>query len=173
MAGLALSPGDLLSVHTGDDSADVSSSGISALTEFDTFVRFSPAHNAELGAWNTKIMRAECFGSIRRHRFLSRSRRPRLPLRWGLLAAMQISGGGKNYAKVLNDRRGGRTDASVYACTHVKPRVRVLYPRTTRAREQHRATLCRVGDFEWQRVRDFQVGMQISHSRMSRGFDSV
>lgn len=42
-----------------------------------------------------------------------------------------------------------------------------------RVRVHAGATLCRVGDFEWQRVRDFQVGMQISHSRMSRGFDSV
>lgn len=57
-------------------------------------------------------------------------------LQWGLLAAMQISGGGKNYAKVLNDRRGGRADARVVRVYARGLSLRVLSARIY-AREQH------------------------------------
>lgn len=80
------------------------------------------------------------------------------------LAAMQIPWGWKKLRQSAK-RSVRRASARCACCTRV-----------TRERErvsERGATLCRVGDSEWQRVRDFQVGMQISHSRMSRGFDSV
>lgn len=74
-------------------------------------------------------MRAECFGSIRRHRFLSRSRSPSAPpSMWGAsrgYANTPRGGVEKNYAKVLNDRRGGRGRRARAVC--------VLYACTTRA----------------------------------------
>lgn len=128
--------------------------------------------NGERWRTNRKITSIECFGSIRRNRSLSVGCRSSSK---GPRGYANTGGWKKNYGKVLNDRE--QTSPWVeslyfYACLCAGIG-RCWRGRGSGKRKRHEATLCRVGDLEWQRVRDFQVGMQISHSRMSRGFDSV
>lgn len=112
------------------------------------YVRQTPSPIGEWSSFrNTKIMRAECFGSIRRHRFLSRSRRPRFLFDGGFSRgyANNDGGGGKNYAKVLNDRRGGRATCALGRTRVTRERVRVCECVRARARS------CRTGPpyVEW------------------------
>jgi len=82
-----------------------------------------------VGPENIKIMRAECFGSIRRHRFLSATPSASPPTMGSPLAAMQIyreRGWKKLRQSAKRSERGGRTTRARYVCcTRVRARARV------------------------------------------------